>query len=494
MVTPDRSDGALPHFPGWITLEKLGEGGMCAVYRCRPESGDGPERAVKMLTDKAEASVRRFNDEARLIQRIDHPNVVKVHQLVTEPRPPWLVMDLLGGRDLEGTMQIEGPMDPERCARVFADLASGLAAVHAQGVRHRDLKPANVRLGADGVPRLIDFGIARDANAARVTKAGFVVGTASYLPPEIFVEEDSGAVQDTEAADVYALGQTMCEVLAGKPVHGGSDKGTEASILVRIMRDKLDREHLDPRDFGARVPEALAQIVRLATAREPDSRIKTARDLEQSLRGFLATRVSSAALAPVTRMGSDSGAVHLVPPAFTAPTTTPQGAARAEAAPPPPRPSLPPPLSPAPPQEAPARRDPAPAEASSSRATTAVAATAAVAGVGAMGVAGITIVVVGVLVALGLVGVGAWVWQQRTTEEVVAADARRLRHALGECRGPRAPDALQVHLVVDGGRTRSVDVVDDAPERVSRCVEDVFRKAVWSTEAHVELEVPVDFR
>lgn len=492
MVTPDRSDGALPRFPGWVTLEKLGEGGMCAVYRCRPESGDGAERAVKVLTDRAEASIRRFTDEARLLQRIEHANVVRVHHLVPEPRPPWLVMDLLAGRDLEATMQVEGPMDPERCARLFADLASGLAAVHAQGVRHRDIKPANIRLGVDGVPRLIDFGIARDANSARVTKAGFVVGTASYLPPEIFTEEDSGAVQDTESADVYALGQTMCEALTGRPVHGGSDKGTEASLLVRIMRDKLDRDCLDPRDFGARVPEPLAKVVRRATTREPADRISTARGLELALRDFLATRVSSAEVAPVTRM--ESGPVHLVPPTFVPVAGDPAAAPRATPGPTPePRSTTPAPPPPPPKARHTLPPPDAPAESGGGSRTTAVAATAAVAGVGAVGVAGVT-AVVALVVAVVLLAVGGWMWAQREAADAVARDAVRLRHALSECRGPRAPPLVHVALVVDGGRTTSAEVREDAPDRVERCVEDVFRKATWSTHAHVEAELPVEFR
>ncbi|MEQ1506987.1 MAG: serine/threonine-protein kinase, partial [Myxococcota bacterium] len=293
----------LPTFAGWDTVEKLGEGGMCEVYRARPAGEAGPERAIKVLMDRSSTATRRFVDEAALLQRIDHPNVVKVHAIDAAARPPWLVMDLLGGRDLEETIKVDGAMDPERAARMFADLASGLAAVHAAGVRHRDIKPANLRLGTDGVPRLIDFGIARDAGAERQTRAGFVVGTASYLPPEVFSDDDPHAAQDSEAADVYALGQTLCEVLCGRVQHGhATEGGTEASLLVRIMRDKLDREYLDPRDRGVPVPEALARIVQRATTREAADRTPSAAAFEQQLRGFLAGRASIATVAPVTRV------------------------------------------------------------------------------------------------------------------------------------------------------------------------------------------------
>src|SRR5688500_7533013 len=126
MASVPKSD-PLPRFDGWETLEKLGEGGMCEVYRVRPASGNGPERAIKVLMDRSETSVRRFTDEGVLIQRIVHPNIVRVHQIAGDARPPWLVMDLLAGRDLEETIEVEGAMDPERAAPMFADLADALA-------------------------------------------------------------------------------------------------------------------------------------------------------------------------------------------------------------------------------------------------------------------------------------------------------------------------------------------------------------------------------
>jgi len=113
---------------------------------------------------------------------------------------------------------------------------------------------------------------------------------------------------------------------------------------------------------------------------------------------------------------------------------------------------------------------------------------------GAMGVVGASVVAVAVVVVLALAGVGAYVWYQQEQTGIVTRDTGRLRHALAECRGPRAPDSVRVHLVVQGGRTYSVDLMDDAPDRVTRCVEDVFRKATWSTDARVELVVPVDFK
>jgi len=315
-MAPDH-DESLPTFAGFETLEKLGQGGMCEVYRVK--SADG-ERAIKVLTDLTKGMVERFAAEARLLQDIDHANVLKVHALHDEAKPPWIEMELLAGKDLEENRRDEGPVGPERAARWFADLAGGLAEVHAHGVRHRDIKPANIMLGQDGVPRLIDFGIARQTNTAHVTRQGFVVGTASYLPPEIFFDDNSRDIQDSEVADVYALGQTLCEVLTGESVHPRGQAGGDAAVLVRIMKDKVERPHLDPREWLASCPDGLAEVVVRATKQEPEERLASATDLQQALRDWLSSR-QVAEEAPITNLRPDQ---------LPAPPVTPEPAQRWE--------------------------------------------------------------------------------------------------------------------------------------------------------------------
>jgi eukaryotic-like serine/threonine-protein kinase len=287
----------LPTFKGWETIEKLGEGGMCAVFRGRSLSDSTQDRAIKVLYDNAPNAVERFIDEARLLNEIEHKNVIKVDHIESEERPPWIVMQMLAGYDLEEGRE-EGAMQPTRAAEIFADVANGLATVHSMGVRHRDIKPANIMMSHDGVAHLIDFGIARDTSKAHLTQQGFVVGTASYLPPEIFIEDDPGAIQDSEQADVYALGQSLCEVLSGSAVHSREGAGT--TQMVAIIKDKMDRPHLDPREWRPGVPDALAEIVIAATMQEPAERISTAIEFEERLRQWLAERGSTEA-APVSR-------------------------------------------------------------------------------------------------------------------------------------------------------------------------------------------------
>ena len=304
-------------FEGWDVVEKLGEGGMCAVFRVRCQA-DGVERAIKVMTDTNESASTRFAAEARLLISLDHPNVLKVHEL-HEDDPPWIVMDLLAGRDLEEHRDTEDPMRPDQIAAWFANLANGLHAVHQLGVVHRDLKPSNIMLGTDGVPRLIDFGVARDTSAARITKAGIVVGTASYLPPELFLESNPQHLQDQATADVYALGQTLCELLINRPVHD-PESFNGPKLLVQIMQDKITRPYLDPREWDENIPDALATIVIDATQQLPEDRIPSAHDLEDRLRAWLHSRQAREA-APLSRAD-----VRTLPPPPTSTSIAPTAA------------------------------------------------------------------------------------------------------------------------------------------------------------------------
>ncbi|MEZ4322486.1 MAG: protein kinase [Myxococcota bacterium] len=303
------------HFEGWEIVEKLGEGGMCAVYRVRSAADPDVERAIKVMIDVHPGANERFAAEARLLISLDHPNVLKVYELVEE-NPPWIVMELLAGRDLEEHRDTVDHYRPEQLALWFADLAQGLQKVHDLGVVHRDLKPSNIMLGTDGVPRLIDFGVARDTTAARVTKAGIVVGTASYLPPELFLESNPQHLQDQPVADVYSLGQTLCELLINRPIHD-PDEFHGPKLLVSIMQDKISRPHLDPREWDTNIPKGLADIVIDATQQLPEDRIDSARELERRLRAWLEQR-ARVERAPLSR--SD---VKTLPPPPTGGTSGP---------------------------------------------------------------------------------------------------------------------------------------------------------------------------
>jgi len=308
-----------PDFGPWQIVEMLGEGGQCAVFRVRHRE-DGKEHALKVMINPTEDSIQRFVDEARLLMTIDHPNILKVHALHTDGSTPWILMDLLGGMDLDEELSTKGPFEPERAARVIADIANGLTEVHARGVRHRDIKPANIMVGSDGIPKLIDFGIAREITRAHLTQAGMVIGTLAYLPPELFEEDDMAAVQDSEAADVYALGQSLYEILTGECTY--PKEGSTTKLMANVMKEKLENPFLKPLARRAQVPEDLAAVVRDATQQDPSARIRTAADLEQRLRQWLIDW-NILNTAPVSRF--DPQQLPMPPTPTPAPARTIQG-------------------------------------------------------------------------------------------------------------------------------------------------------------------------
>ncbi|MBX2804025.1 MAG: protein kinase [Myxococcales bacterium] len=456
MSTSSTNDGH-PSVPGWEILEKLGEGGMCAVYRARPDDAEPVrtwERALKVLLDTTPLAAERFAAEAQLLSRIEHPNVVRVHALHEGP-PPWLVMDLLVGHDLHEHMDRHGPMDPERAARLFADLASGLAAVHAEGVRHRDLKPANVLLGDDGVPRLIDFGIARDVASPHVTRNGYVVGTAAYLPPEVFTDDDTRQAQDGAKADVYALGQTLYEMLIGRPFHDLPLAGAEAEPMARVMHRKLAVPHLDPRSDVLRIPDGLAEVVIRATRRQRAVRTPSAARLEEELRTWLVQRDSTGEPAPVS-------VVNRVPPRPALQTA--RGAAE--------------------PADQPEDTAPEPTP----QGRPAVAGAVGLVGMGAVALA---------LAAVTALGVALlWIYKPASPHVDTVLAAIHLRSAeLGNCPGAGGKGTIQVAVTVTAGKPTRVRVVESTMEaRTERCVRRILQAAPFDAALQpYTVQVPVTF-
>ncbi|GAA1492969.1 serine/threonine-protein kinase [Curtobacterium herbarum] len=236
----------------------LGHGGMASVYRAVDEQL-GREVAVKLFrigpVDHGERA--RAEAEIHVLAGLRSPNLVTLFDaaLDTDDGDSFLVMELVPGSDLATRLR-EGPLDPTTTARVGAQVAEGLAAVHAQGIVHRDVKPANVLLEQDGEHvKLADFGIALLRDAARVTGTGTVIGTAAYLAPEQVL----GQVV-TGKADVYALGLMLLEALTGKQAFPGS--AVEAATARLARAPEID-QHL---------PTAWRTLLHVMTAQHPEDR------------------------------------------------------------------------------------------------------------------------------------------------------------------------------------------------------------------------------
>ena len=197
------------------TMERLGAGGMAAVWRAI-DTRTGRDVAIKRLLPgigRDPAARERLRREARAMSTVHHPNIVPVIDVVDDDGAPAIVMDRIDGVTLVERLRA-GPL-PEREALAAAiDVADALAAAHAAGFVHRDVKPGNILLAEDGRARLLDFGIAADLGQASddLTVDG-VVGTLRYLAPERLLGEDA-----TTATDVWGVGVTLFEAVAGQPV------------------------------------------------------------------------------------------------------------------------------------------------------------------------------------------------------------------------------------------------------------------------------------
>ncbi|MFE7618908.1 bifunctional serine/threonine-protein kinase/ABC transporter substrate-binding protein [Streptomyces sp. NPDC057496] len=235
--------------PSWIgghrLLGRLGAGGMGAVYLGR--TADGALAAVKVILPEhaGDADFRaRFHREAEAARRVDSPWAVRVTGSGTEDERPWLATEFVPGPALSEAVARCGPL-PARSVRVLGRLlARALAAVHTAGLVHRDVKPGNILLALDG-PRLIDFGIARVADATALTAADLVVGTPGFLAPEQATE---GAAAVGPAGDVFSLGCLLAYAATGRPPFGS---GAVDALLYRTVHDAPDLDGIDDPELRA---------------------------------------------------------------------------------------------------------------------------------------------------------------------------------------------------------------------------------------------------
>lgn len=189
--------------------DEIGRGGAGRVYRAHDLRLDRAV-AVKVLTALHETAVERFRREAATAARIQHPNVVTLHDAGLDDEVPYLVMHLVEGPSLADRVEQHGPLEPADCRRLAEDLLAGVAATHATGVLHRDLTPRNILFDPDGSALLSDFGIARGPEDSTLTGVATVMGTRPYVAPERL-----DGLPATVASDLFAVGVTLRFAISG---------------------------------------------------------------------------------------------------------------------------------------------------------------------------------------------------------------------------------------------------------------------------------------
>jgi eukaryotic-like serine/threonine-protein kinase len=262
----------------------LGTGGMGEVYRAR-DTRLGRDVALKVLPPHLAgdpSSLARFEQEARHVAALNHPNIVAVFDTGTEGDVAYIVSELVEGATLRGAN-----LPVRKVAEIGAQLADALAAAHTAGVTHRDIKPENVMVTPQGRVKVLDFGVAKvtgplapDGMTVPQTAIGSVVGTVGYMAPE---QVRAGTVDPR--TDIFAVGVVLYELLAGAPPFAGE---TAPEIMAATLR-------ADPPELRADIPDGIQRIVRRCLEKNPEERFQSARDLAFSLRQLTGSSVMAAA-------------------------------------------------------------------------------------------------------------------------------------------------------------------------------------------------------
>jgi serine/threonine-protein kinase len=249
--------------------EKLGRGGMGAVYRGSDAQGNGVAiKVIDAALAEEEGARRRFEHECSLLRGLDHPGIVRaLTGLLEESGQVFYVMELVPGEDLARRLQ-RGALPAGEAVAVATGVLEALAFAHGRGILHRDVKPSNVFVGPDGRAKLGDFGLAHAAGQTRLTSTGAVVGTPEYMAPE-----QAEGLALSERTDLYAVGVLLYEALAGRPPF-------RAESPLAVLRMHVDRR---PPPLPASVSTELAQVVERALEKEPGRRFPKAQEMIAAL-------------------------------------------------------------------------------------------------------------------------------------------------------------------------------------------------------------------
>jgi serine/threonine protein kinase len=274
-------------FGRYRLLSLIGEGGMGKVYKAH-DSVIGRDVAIKVLPPElsAEPGYReRFRREAHTAARLTEPHIIPIYDTGEIEGQLYLVMPVIYGTDLHGLLARDGPMSPQRAVSVIRQLAAALNAAHAVGLVHRDVKPSNALVTGDDFVYLIDFGIAHDAAATKLTRTGMMVGTLAYMAPERFTTGTADA-----RADVYALACVLYQCLTGAQPYPGDS--VEQQIAGHLTLDPPKPSSLSPA-----VPAGLDEVIAAGMAKNPDQRYQSARELATAADHAL-TQVSTPGTVP----------------------------------------------------------------------------------------------------------------------------------------------------------------------------------------------------
>lgn len=236
--SPDKGTGSaeLDGKPRYRVEYEVGRGGMGVVYRARDERLGRVVALKRILRATDPHLVARFEKEARAVAALTHPNIVTLYDIGQDAQGPYIAMEWLDGMGLDGLLQKEGALTPERARSLFDGVLDGVAYAHRRGIVHRDLKPSNIFVTAAGSTKILDFGLARARDDQGLSLTGQAMGTMDYAAPE--QKRDAKSVD--HRADIYSLGCTFYEMVTGRrpPVHPAHlDESLRSAVLAATDPD-----------------------------------------------------------------------------------------------------------------------------------------------------------------------------------------------------------------------------------------------------------------
>ena len=281
----------------------LGEGGRKRVYLAHDTKLDRDVAFALIKTEGLDSDgLARVRREAQAMGRLgDHPQIVTVFDIGEEASQPYIVSQYMAGGDLAGVLdKAEGRRLPlSEALRVATQVCQGLEHAHANGIIHRDLKPGNIWLTEDGTVKIGDFGLAVALDRSRLTMAGMMVGTASYMPPEQAVGGEASRL-----SDLYALGCVLYEMVTGRPPFVGDD-------TVAVISQHLNTAPVEPSWHNPDCPPLLQALILQILEKDPAKRPSSAEDVRKTLAAVeSASTPAPAAAVPRSRRGRQP---HLPP-------------------------------------------------------------------------------------------------------------------------------------------------------------------------------------
>lgn len=254
-------------------VSHIGQGGMADVFLA-VDTILNRQVAIKILradlsTDAV--SILRFEREAQAATALAHPNIVEIYDVGDYKGHHYIVMEYVTGKTLKQVIRSRGPLVNEEAVDIMKQLCSAISEAHSRGIIHRDIKPQNVIVKADGSIKILDFGIATAKGSMQLTQANNVMGSVHYLAPELAKGEAA-----SPQSDIYALGIVLYEMLAGD-VPFKADQAVQ--IALKHMREPMP----DVRLINASVPQSIANVITRATAKDPNNRYGSCREMLQDI-------------------------------------------------------------------------------------------------------------------------------------------------------------------------------------------------------------------